>query len=260
MCTAFVSVDPHSATPVLLLAARDGDTARGWLPPGRHWPERPGVVGGRDLLAGGTWLAVGSVDESPWRMACLLNAVGPAAPAEVHRSRGELPLLALGEEGIGGLDLAHYDPFHLIRARPAEVQLLSWNGGELRTRLLGPGLHVVANDGLDGQADSLGPGDDVPVTAARAALLRPRLTADARPEPAPGAAPTALAWGGWLGIADDEAVFVHRPQFSEGLWWGTTSLSLVALGRTAIRYDFNPRPGDRSSWYQVDLGTPATRH
>ncbi|MEU2632929.1 NRDE family protein, partial [Kitasatospora sp. NPDC007106] len=58
MCTVFVSFDPGSPVPVVVLAARDEYADRAWLPPARHWPDRPRLLGGLDLLAGGTWLAV----------------------------------------------------------------------------------------------------------------------------------------------------------------------------------------------------------
>ena len=58
MCTTVISVDPQSDVPVLLVGVRDEFADRAWLPPARHWPEHPELVGGVDLLAGGTWLAV----------------------------------------------------------------------------------------------------------------------------------------------------------------------------------------------------------
>ncbi|MFC6936356.1 NRDE family protein [Actinomadura yumaensis] len=45
--------------------------------PGHHWPDRPGLVAGRDLRAGGTWLAVDPV--AP-RVATVLNGRGRMAP------------------------------------------------------------------------------------------------------------------------------------------------------------------------------------
>jgi len=56
MCTALLSIQP--GLPALLVGVRDELSDRAWEPPGRHWPDHPGLVGGRDLQAGGTWLAV----------------------------------------------------------------------------------------------------------------------------------------------------------------------------------------------------------
>lgn len=54
MCTALVSFDPSAPVPVLLVGVRDEFTDRAWEPPAAHWPDRPSLIGGRDLLAGGT--------------------------------------------------------------------------------------------------------------------------------------------------------------------------------------------------------------
>lgn len=59
MCTVLLRLDPAADWPLLLAAVRDEVTDRPWEPPGEYWPqEAPGLVGGRDRLAGGTWLAV----------------------------------------------------------------------------------------------------------------------------------------------------------------------------------------------------------
>ncbi|MEV4461949.1 NRDE family protein, partial [Microbispora sp. NPDC049633] len=70
MCTVIVSVEPESGAPVLLAGVRDEFVVRPWMSPDRHWPAYPGLVGGRDLEAGGTWLAA---DPAGRRVAALLN-------------------------------------------------------------------------------------------------------------------------------------------------------------------------------------------
>ncbi len=76
-CGALVPV------PVLVVGVRDEFVAREWDGPGRHWPERPGVRG-RDLRAGGTWLAV--EPDAP-RVAVVLNGRGRMAPEASRASR-----------------------------------------------------------------------------------------------------------------------------------------------------------------------------
>src|ERR1700761_9289871 len=65
MCTAIIGVGPDGT--VLLAGVRGEFVQRAWQPPGHHWADRPaqpgqaalsGRVGGRDELAGGTWLAL----------------------------------------------------------------------------------------------------------------------------------------------------------------------------------------------------------
>ena len=73
-------------------------------------------------------------------------------------------------------------------------------------------------------------------------------------------APTRQAWGPWLPLAegggldahDKRALLVRRTL--GGRTWGTTSVSLVALRRDGVRYDFNGEPGDERGWTPVVEG------
>ena len=246
--------------PLLLLGFRDEFTGRPWQPPGRHWPGSP-LVGGLDEQAGGTWLAV---DPGLPRAACILNARGPQAPASTRRSRGELPLRAAaeGQEALRHLHgdrhtLARYDPFFLIcadvnRQTPngprAGALMLSWDGTRAALeQLKSPGTHVITNAGHtypsgreDAKAEHFG---------AKFAAHRP----DADP-----AATIKDAWADWLTLAGgdglsetDPAAIVVRHELPDGQVYGTTSVSLVALGASGLRYDFQPVPADPTTWYSV---------
>src|SRR5258707_251483 len=79
---------PEHAWPVIIGANRDEMIGRPSQPPGRHWPDRAEIVGGLDLLAGGSWLGV-----NDWGVAAaILNRQGSLGPAAGLRSRGELVL------------------------------------------------------------------------------------------------------------------------------------------------------------------------
>ncbi|WSL74050.1 NRDE family protein [Kitasatospora sp. NBC_01266] len=261
VCTAFISLEPSSAVPVLLLSVRDEYVGRPWLPPDRHWPSRPAVVGGLDLVAGGTWFAVDPESERQDGpvAACLLNGFGPEVDPRARLSRGDLPLTAVIDHGLDHLEPERYDPFHLLVARPTGARLLSWSGSGLTDRALPPGLSVVLNDGLEGRAENRTASQRVRLMmAARAAHFRDRLQAVARPEPADGSAEDA--WGDWLPLAcgdgldlDDPAALIQRRDFGDGRIWGSTSISLLALGPAGARYDFRPVPGD-GAWRRIDLG------
>jgi len=247
MCTAILSIEPGA--PVLLAGVRDEFADRSWEPPGRHWPDHPGLIGGRDLLAGGTWLAVAPAAQ---RAACVLNARGRMAPAGSRRSRGVLPLQAADDGKLGRADLAEFDPFHLLSAEPGAAVLWSWDGERLAERELAAGLHMVVNSGLDSDLRTA-PGHE----QARVAHFLPRLRAAPRPDPRPGG-PTAQAWGAWLPLlagdglaADDPRALIVRRDLGDGRVWGTTSISLVALSPGGLRYDFTARPGDPDAWYPV---------
>jgi hypothetical protein len=232
---------------VLLVGVRDEFLDRPWLPPARRWPRRPQLVGGQDLQALGTWLAV---NPGVPRVACVLNAHGEPAADARRLTRGELPLRFAADGEAGDLDITRYDPFHLVWATPESVRLWSWNGATLDERPLHTGLHIIVNSGLEGADDSAGPG--VAQMRARIEHFRPLLEKAPRPEPEPGsgAGDVESAWGEWLPLvggagldfADARALVLRRS--IDEKQWGTSSLSLVALTRTAARYDFCGNPGE----------------
>jgi uncharacterized protein with NRDE domain len=238
MCTAIVGYDPGAPVPLLLAGVRDELVDRAWRPPARHWPDHPALIGGRDELAGGTWLAL---DPAAPRVACVLNGVGTAAPEEIRRSRGGLPL-ALAETGTLDGDLHGFDPFHLIGADPEGVRLWSWDGERLTARKLEPGLHMVVNSGL-AEAGSRG-GDDY--MSARVAHFRPLFEA---------AGHDREAWlrllnGEGLATSDDRALIVAR-DLGDGRIWGTTSISLTTFGTDGVTYDFTAEPGTPAAWHPI---------
>jgi len=252
VCTVVLSLAPAERMPLLLLGFRDELTDRPWQPPARHWPGSP-LVGGRDEQAGGTWLAV---HPGVPRVACILNARGQQAAPEDRRSRGELPLRAAadGSQALRQLHedlgtLARYDPFFLICADLSAALMLSWDGQHAALENLGSATHVITNAGhtypsvhQDDKAEHFGP---------KFAAYRP----DADP-----AATIKDAWGDWLtlaggdGLSDtDPAAVLVRHELPDGRVYGTTSVSLVALGARGLRYDFQPVPADPTTWYPVGV-------
>jgi hypothetical protein len=255
MCTAIVDVGP-----VLLLAGiRDEFIGRAWQPPARHWPQYPGLTGGLDLVAGGTWLAVAAEAR---RVACVLNGRGRMAPDASRRSRGVLPLQAAAEGKLAQVGLADFDPFHLVTAEPGRANLASWDGEQLTEQELGPGLHVIVNSGLDHDLLAAGGPPDAPGReheTARLGYFFPRLRSARRPDPRGGGS-TAQVWGDWLPLVNggglaptDELALIVRHDLGGGRVYGTTSISLVALAASDVRYDFTGRPGDPAAWQPVSL-------
>lgn len=241
MCTAILSIDPNSPVPALLVGVRDEFLDRPWRAPGRYWPRWPHLVGGKDLEAGGTWLAV---HPAVPRVATVLNGHGGAAGQSRRLSRGRLPLLLAEDGELGDIDPTRYDPFHLLCATPDAARMWSWNGEKLAERTLGPGLHIIVNSGLEAADEDEHPGAEA--MRARVAYLRPLLQGAHRPEPRSGAA--RGAWGAWFPHAlgggldtGDPRALVVRGMAGERRW-GTSSVSLVALARDGARYDFCPDP------------------
>ena len=282
MCTVVVSFVPAASMPLLLLGVRDEFVGRAWQPPARRWPGSP-LIGGRDEQAGGTWLAV---HRTVPRVGCILNARGEPAPPDLRRTRGELPLRAAAE-GPAALNelsgnpgaLASYDPFHLVCADPAGALVLSWDGTTAALEDLPPGTHVLTNPGhlypppatkaaartTTKATTSATAAKAAAETAAhlKAARFGPKFAAH-RPSGDPAAA-MADAWGDWLKLAtgdglevtDPAAIIVSR-ELPDGRTWGSTSVTLVALGapaqgQPALRYDFLPDPADPNAWYPVPI-------
>jgi hypothetical protein len=250
MCTAIVSIEPGA--PLLLAGVRDELVDRAWQPPGRHWPEHPGLIGGRDLLAGGTWLAVAPAAR---RVACVLNGRGRMADRAARQTRGVVPLQAAEDGKLGRSGLAEFDPFHLLSAEPGSAVLWSWDGESLIEQELTAGLHIVVNSGLEEGTGAL-----LEHERARIEHFLPRLRAAARPSPGPDG-PAGRAWGAWLPLldgdglaADDPRALIVRRDLGGGRIYGTTSMSLVALSQGAVRYDFTAVPGDPSAWRKVRVG------
>jgi Transport and Golgi organisation 2 len=246
MCTVVISIEPGE--PVLLAGVRDELTDRPWEPPKAHWPAYPDLIGGRDLQAGGTWLAV--MPSRP-RVSCVLNGVGVMAPAATRRSRGELPLLGAtgsgtplvtrhAEEPAAARALTDYDPFHLLVAEPDRAVLWTWNGVEQTEHLLLPGLHLIVNSGSTSKlrevsqmahkprADQTGPDQtaadwDEPEwrgapppdgrehELARTTHFLGRFLSATRPDPRPGLE-VRRAWGAWFPLVNGDGIGPYDPR------------------------------------------------
>jgi hypothetical protein len=190
-------------------------------------------------------------------VACILNGRGQPAQPESRRSRGELPLLAAaqGPKALAELhddpdSLKSYDPFHLLHADRGAAMMLSWDGEQARLTGLEPATHVLTNAGHAYPPGQAGPSDP------KAAYFGPKFAAR-RPSGDP-AETIKNAWGDWLTLSagdglplTDPAAIIARRELPDGRIWGSTSLTLIALGAEGIRYDFQPVPADPATWYPV---------
>ena len=189
MCTVVLLLRPGHAAPVLVAANRDERQDRAWDKPGPWWPDRPGVVAGRDRSAGGSWMGVNRHGV----VAAVLNRPGSLGPAPGKRSRGELPLLALEHEtaaaaaaAIAALDAGQWRSFNLVLAdRYGALALRGLGRGRAEPMPLAPGLHMVTAHDPDDQASP------------RVARHLPRLEAAPPPD--------EDDWRGWGAILADRA-------------------------------------------------------
>ena len=84
MCLIAIAHRVSESFPLVIAANRDEDYDRPTIPATR-WTEAPQVIGGRDALLGGSWLAITSAG----RFAAVTNLRGSERAAK-NRSRGEL--------------------------------------------------------------------------------------------------------------------------------------------------------------------------
>ncbi|MCB1569126.1 MAG: NRDE family protein [Xanthomonadales bacterium] len=148
MCLILVGVQARAGSRVLLLANRDEFHARA-AARAAPWHEDARVLGGRDLVAGGSWLAV----RHDGRFAAVTN-VRCGQPRTAPRSRGELVRdFVEGEmRAADYLDAVRdrfdqYSPFNLI-VGDAE-QVLALDGVSRTIEPLSAGLHAISNGALD---------------------------------------------------------------------------------------------------------------
>ncbi len=219
MCTVILLRRPGHAWPLLLAANRDERLDRAWDAPGEFWPDRPGVLGGRDRTAGGTWMALGAHGV----VAAALNRPGSLGPAPGKRSRGELPLdaaeapdAAAAARRISALPAAEWRPFNLVIADSRQGFFVRGLGaGAVEVEPLPEGLSMVtAHDPND---------TDSP----RIRRHLPRFRAAAPPDPATG------DWTAWEALlADDGGDASAMLNVAPIGGFGTVCSSLLAFGAT----------------------------
>lgn len=145
MCLLALALQAHPRYPWVLAANRDEFYARPSAPLG-WWADAP-VLGGRDLLAGGSWLLLNGAG----RLALVTNVREPLRPPPADaRSRGELVLEALACEpaGLPALAQAPRAGFNLLWADLPTGQA-HWLSNRAPGGALPAGLHGLSNAALN---------------------------------------------------------------------------------------------------------------
>lgn len=216
-------------TPLLVAANRDELYARPAEPITVLRGEAPRILGGRDEVAGGTWLAVNAEGV----LAGLTNQPSASWDA-TKRSRGELPLMFAAypdaatavAEVCGRLDPVGYNPCWLLVGDRHTLFSIDLTGGPRPVvQELPPGTYVLENAplrresakqqrvaALVGAALAAGGGSDT--AAGLATVLRDHQPA-AGPQPAPP--------GGLPRPAEISAACVHTERY------GTRSAMVVSV-------------------------------
>ena len=151
MCLIGIAIEQFSDYPLIVVANRDEFHQRETAPLGR-WMDVPGIVAGKDLEGGGTWLGA----SSSGRIAMLTNLRSPLPVPKDAPSRGELPLAFLRDEDTPAEDwLDHlqenrsrYAGFNLV---VGDIRNGLWLISSVGPRLaMGAGIHAISN-GLPGE-------------------------------------------------------------------------------------------------------------
>ena len=151
MCTLAIYFETFERYPVVIAANRDEYVSRPAIAPA-VLNENPQVIGGKDLVAGGTWLGI----NAHGMVAGLLNRHVDRTIDPARRSRGLLCLDVLRTASIReAVDLlahesaADYNPFNLLAASRDEA-IVAYNFGDrIEVVSLKPGFHLLTNLNID---------------------------------------------------------------------------------------------------------------
>lgn len=201
MCVVALARHVHPDWPLILIGNRDEFHARPTAPLA-IWDDGSGIVAGRDLQAGGTWLGV----HAPSGRVVVVTNVRGAMPDPAKESRGALVVDMLRGDGRfadpAEADLDRFNAFNLFAA-DGTARLLT-NRPRPLIATLEPGFHALANEPVDAPCP-------------RAERLRAALTAmvEAGSDPE--------------GLLDTLTAEGDPPLFLRGEVYGTRASTLVAV-------------------------------
>lgn len=149
MCLIFIALREHPDYKLIVAANRDEFYNRRTAP-ADYWPDHKNILGGRDLEAGGTWMAM----NISGKISMLTNYRDPKNIDPKAPSRGHLVSHFLESDVDAGQYMNEveskkklYNGFNLVTGTPDELLYLS-NYSDGITRL-SAGLHGLSNHLLD---------------------------------------------------------------------------------------------------------------
>jgi uncharacterized protein with NRDE domain len=155
MCTVLIMNRVHRDHPVVLGANRDEFLAR---PAAGPQELAPGIFGGRDLVAGGTWMAA----TPRGTFAALTNYRAAVMADRTLRSRGEIVVATLAARDLAAmtahvrsLDPRAYNPFNLLFGDAGGVRVAYARGDlpEIELAEVPLGVHALLTDRLESPTD-----------------------------------------------------------------------------------------------------------
>lgn len=142
MCVAALAWKAHPRWPLVVVANRDEYHARPAAPLAA-WDN--GILAGRDLRSGGTWLGVAP---AAGRLVLVTNFRVPGYPLPDRPSRGALVSDLLAGADPAAVAIAPYNPFNLFAVAGADAMFLANHPAETRHPLT-PGVHGLSNGPFD---------------------------------------------------------------------------------------------------------------
>jgi uncharacterized protein with NRDE domain len=147
VCTLVLYFKVFKHYPVVIGANRDEFFSRPSFPP-CVLGQDPEIVGGKDGVAGGTWLGLNAHG-----LVCgLLNRRSESPLNPRARSRGLLCLDALhyrtpaqAARYVSSEPASAYNPFNLLLVSRDAAMVCSLRGGQIEVTKLAPGLHMLTN-------------------------------------------------------------------------------------------------------------------
>lgn len=230
MCLVAIAWRAHPDYPLIVAGNRDEFHERPTAP-AAWWEDLPHVLGGRDLVAGGSWLALSRAG----RFAVVIN--DPRRPPAPQRtaSRGALVRdYVAGDRASGrfldgvAVNEHRYAGFSLLLGTPVQVRgfVTSRNGAPHRWTLK-PGVTVLSNSPLDEPSPKVGfLQETLDALLVGSVLERKSIFASlGRREPVP---------------ADDTVTTIGRTPFIVGERYGTRASTLLTVD-AAGTCDFEER-------------------
>jgi uncharacterized protein with NRDE domain len=237
MCLLIVISGVVQGMSLIVAANRDERRARPAIPMTRLDEADGGlaILGGRDQVGGGTWLATNEAGV----VAGLTNRPLRDGPDSSKRSRGELPLalarhptaVAAAEAFGTGIDPGAYNPSWLLVADRHDVFFIDVTGTEqVVVERLEPGVHVLENRSLHEPSTKVERVRELlaPVLAGRPNALVPGLTALLADHDMPRGEPPGETSNPRLAQAA-RAICVHADEDD----YGTRSSALITVSEDA---------------------------
>ena len=147
MCTLLILYRPKNKWPLIIAGNRDEMKDRPWLPPGKHWSKCNGIIAGKDLTAGGSWLGI----NTNGLVATILNRTNSLGPDIEKNSRGKIIIDILKNKTLDAalnyiklLDITKWKPFNLFLANNKKAYWVkSSDKDKLSINIIPEGKHFL---------------------------------------------------------------------------------------------------------------------